>query len=263
MAIRKYAKRFGRAVGKRLRKRYIAPKSGGLRVGKIARDVMYLKSLVNSEKKRFVLSTYDQVVGQIAATSTTTFVEGSYVTDITPNMGQGVTNSTRNGSSIRMCSLNVQLQIKQQSSSQSPLKLKFMWVLNRGITTSAVNFLSTFVQPNPFNTVRDFNSFLNPDNIKNYKIMRTKTVTIPADQLTSALMIKDFRVGFKFKNGHHIRYDGNTSTVTAGQMFLVCLADSGNDQAIAYSGASTGLTQVGASTGANISFVQTLYYYDN
>lgn len=261
--MRKYAKRFGRAVGKRLRKRYIAPKSGGLRVGKIARDVMYLKSLVNSEKKRFSIAVFDQVAGQIAATSATTAVDGFYCADMTPVMGQGVTNSTRNGSSVRVCSINFQCQVKQQSGTLSPKKLKFIWVLNRGITTSTTNFANNYISVNPFNGYRDFNSSINPDFIKNFTILRQKIVTIPADNLTNQLMIKDFRVGFRFKSGHHIRYDGNTSTVNAGQMFLIVLGDSGNTQATGYTGPNNGLTQVGASTGSLINYVNTLYFYDN
>lgn len=259
----KYIKRLGRAVGRRLRKRYIAKKSGGLRVGRLAKDVMYLKSLVNSEKKRFTYSTFDQVVGQIAATSATTAVDGLFVTDLTPNMGQGVTNSTRSGSSIRCCSINFQCQVKQQSSGQSPIRLKFLWVLNKGITTSTTNFANNYILTNGFNGYRDYNSSINPDFIKNFVILRKKSVYIPADNLSSQLQIKDFRVGFKFKQGHHIRYDANTSTVNAGQMFLLVVADSGNSQNIAYTGASNGLTQVGANTGANINFIQTLYFYDN
>lgn len=265
MAWKKYAKRYARkAVRAGIRyakKRYM--RKGNLNVSKIARDVYKLKTIVNSERKRITTNVVEQSVGQINATSASTWVASNYSVDITPSPTEGIQYNGRTGSSIKMSGLHLQFQVKQQSNCQAEMRLKFLIVANKAKPDTASNIATNMLQTNPFNNAIDFNSSLNPDYLADYKVLRTKVVRIAPDNYSGQLMLKDFSIGMKFGLGHHVRFDKDTANVTHGQLLLMVLADSGNMSATAYTGGSAGLTQIGANTGAYVSFINTSYYYDN
>lgn len=228
-------------------------------VPQLTKDVLMLKKMVNAEKKRLSVATSNTAFGQL------NFNTSAYIaTDITPVMSQGTTSNTRNGASIKLSSGYLKFQVYHQSSTTQPVKFKVIIAKVKGIPEPT---MSTFLQqcwvPNQFlsSSIYDFNSQPNPDYFRAYKIIRSKTITVPADQITGVNMIRDFAIPLKFKN-HHIRFNGDTNTVAAGQIVMWVLADCGNIS----SGSASTVTPIavsGTSTGLIMNTNFQWYYYDN
>lgn len=228
-------------------------------VPQLAKDVLMMKKMLNAEKKRIGVATANTAFGQL------NFNSSAYIaSDITPIPAQGITSATRNGASIKLNSAFLKFQVYHQSSTTQPIKFKIMIAKVAGIPESNMNtFFQQCWQPNTFlsSTIYDFHSQPNPDYFRSYKIIKSRTVTVPADQITGVNMIKDISIPLKFKN-HHIRFSADTTTVSAGQLVMWVVADCGNISSgssstvtpIAVSGTSTGLIM-------NTSFMW--YYYDN
>lgn len=228
-------------------------------VPQLTKDVLMMKKMLNAEKKRIGVATSNTSFGQLNYNSS------AYIaTDITPIPAQGVTSATRNGASIKLNSAFLKFQVYHQSSTTQPIKFRIIIAKVAGIPESNMNtFFQQCWQPNTFlsSTIYDFHSQPNPDYFRAYKIIKSRTVTVPADQITGVNMIKDISIPLKFKN-HHIRFNADTTTVSSGQLVMWVVADCGNISSgsastvtpIAVSGTSTGLIM-------NTNFMW--YYYDN
>lgn len=260
--IKKYAKKAVKKVGRIARKRY-APK-GKVNYNRIAKDVMYLKSVLNPEKKTFQLTTTDQGVGQCAGN-----VSSFYVRDITPLPSQGTTSVTRNGNSIRLSTSYFKFQIQQQSANvQSPIRFRFLVVKVLGAPYTGGlggNLVPTMFNANSFITggsIIDYNSDRNTQSFKNFIVLREKRVTLPANAISGQHMVKTLSFGMKYKS-HHVKFTSDGSlAVSDGQLVLIVLADNGNASTGTVS--TLGGTQATAvNTGALLQEDITHYYYDN
>jgi len=228
-------------------------------VPQLTKDVLMMKKMLNAEKKRVGYATSNTTFGQL------NFNSSAYIaTDITPIPSQGLTASTRNGASIKLNSAFLKFQVYHQSSTTQPVRFRIIIAKTRGIPEpNMATFFQQCWAPNLFlsNTIYDYNSQPNPDYFRAYKIIRSKSVTIPADQISGVNMIKDISIPIKFKN-HHVRFNADTTTVSSGQLVMWVVADCGNISSgsastvtpIAVAGTSTGLIM-------NTSFMW--YYYDN
>lgn len=229
-------------------------------IPQMVRDVAMLKSMVNAEKKRFVItSTSAQSIGQVNYNSS-----GYLAVDITPTPSENATQSGRSGSSVKLNSAYMKFQFYHQSSTVHNIKLKMYVVQVLGVqSTGPGTFLGNMFLSNSFvsPSITDFNSQLNPDYFRQYRIIKQKTVSLPPDSVSNAQVIKEVAVPLKFRN-YHVRFNQDTNTVTAGQLFLFILADSGN---ISSSTASTctPIPVAGTSTGCLCNYNLTYYYYDN
>lgn len=232
-------------------------------VPQMARDIIKLKSMINAEKKNIDLYSANslQTVGQLNGNSS-----GFYTLDITPVPTQGTTYSTRNGASIKLSSSFMKFQFYHQTSTVAPVKLKLYIIQTKMTQTNLTTFVQGMFLYNRFlstTNIYDFNSMVNPDYFGLYKILRTKTILIPGDQISGVNMIKDINIAHKWNRtkGHHIRYAGDTNTVLNGQVFLLIFSDSGN-----ISGTASTITPVpiqSATTGINFNYDIKHYYYDN
>lgn len=259
MAYKKYIKSAAKAVGNRLRKRYISKKSKALKVGKIARDVMYLKSVLNPEKKRHNVAGLGQIVGQVYQNS-----NGAYVADVTPNPSVGTGYATRNGSSIKLHSLSMNIQFYDQLNSDSNIKGKILFVQVKGNPQTAGTFFTEMFNPNVFigggGTIIDYNSSFNPDIRPQWKLLRSFNFTHRNDAHSTQKGITTRRVGLKFKN-YHVRFSKDTNSVENGQIIMIILLDNGNSSATAST--LTNIPNQGASTGLVLDYSIDNYYYDN
>jgi hypothetical protein len=227
----------------------------------MAKDILALKSVINSEKKRFTFPSSGPLnFGQVNVNAS-----GHYALDMTPIIGEGVTYSTRNGASIKLSSSFLEFQFYQQTNRSSGMRFKLYFVQVKGAIQTTSTFVSQFLNPNPFvsGTIYDYNSTTNPDYFGQYKIIYTKDVYLKDDSTTSDIIIKDVKIPLKYNKGlgHHIRYNGDTNTVADGQLMLLIVADSGNFA----SGVSSiaNIPIIGGLTGANMNINFTHYYYDN
>lgn len=267
----KYVKRVKKAIRKgagQIKRRYFKGKGFSRpRLSNIVSDVARLKAMVNSEKKRLDITTALQPVGQLNGATGS----GLFITDITPVPGSGSSFQQRTGASIKLHSSHMQFQILQQSAASQGVRLKIQIVQIKGTPfTSLLPFvtqmydLNTFVLNAGSTVIVDYNSQLKPDSFGTYKILREKRVHIPIDPYTGALQIKTFSLGIKYNRGqgHHVRYYGDTTGISDGQIVMFITADSGN---ISSSTASTltGTPVQAVNTGVLMSYDIKHYYYDN
>lgn len=261
----RFVKKAVKKVGAMAKKRYFKGKGySNPKLGQMIQDVRFLKSIVNAEKhKQVYASTSDlgNVVGQVSGNGS-----GHWALDVTPNLTQGVGASNRVGASIKWHASNWRFMFKQQSSAQSAMKIRMSLILVKGVAQSSVsNIISSMYDGNPFvvgATVYDNNAPRNQDNFKNFYVLKSKTYTLRADDYSTQTNIKGINFGHKFRN-HHVKWDGDTSTIVGGQVILLITADSGNCNTVTASTLTNGVVFPAINTGAQFQFIQTHYYYDN
>lgn len=260
-----YAKKVGRFVRRVARKargkvikRYFS-KGYKPKISTISKDIAMLKTMVNAEKKFVITSgTYD--IGQCNINA-----NGYYLQDLTPNIGQGVTQNTKSGASVKWHSCHIDMQVQGQGNNTSGIKIKYYVIRVHGQAVSNVaDVIGKFITSNPFitgGTIYDYGSSRNPDYFKDYSIVATKTVSLPTDTYSGVLQMKRVSLGFRLKN-HHIRWSGDSATVTSGQLILLGVADRGNSHGSTAS-TLTGIPISTNGTGANVRYEVTNYFYDN
>lgn len=254
------------ASARTVRNRYIDRDKGGLRYKKLAKDVMFLKSMINAEKNWIEIIENDSTLGQVNAAAC-----GLFVKDITPLLSTGDTQGTRTGNSIKLHSSFIRAQIRQQSGLGGNFNFRWMICQFRGPPQSARNAVvnsmyrnSTFITAGNSENIIDYNAPRNSDFFWQFKVLRSGRGSIPCDGTTSVSMIKELTVKHRwFKGkGHHIRYDGNTGNVSNGQIVFIMLADTGNVNA-AVPSTVTGIATGVVSSGCSVNFACKHYYYDN
>ncbi|MEO5351376.1 MAG: hypothetical protein H7836_17300 [Magnetococcus sp. YQC-3] len=232
----------------------------------IAKDVALLKEVINSEKKRFrYASSAQQAVSQVSGNAS-----GHWVFDMTPTPVQGASLSQRNGASVKLHSTYAKFQFYQQGSATGPIRLRMYAILVKGDPAPLATVTNEFLAPNQWifnqNTVliRDYNSQRNPDFYGDYKVLGTKNMTIRPDSFSGQTQIRDMVMKLKYNRGkgHHLRWDGDTNTLSGGQLVLLCVADSGN-QSGATASTLNGIPIVGTLTGCVFNYDIQHYYYDN
>lgn len=262
MAIRKYARRVVRKVGNAVKRRYFKGKGYGKpKITQMVKDVAYLKSLVNTEKKSFTQFSASQVVGQVNGNSS-----GHYLLDLTPNIGQGTGFQQRIGNSVKWCSAHLQMFFQNQSAGVKPVRLDIHIVKVIGEPFSTMsNVMGRYIANNPFvsdQVVYDTYSSRETDYFKNFRIIRRKTITINPS-FSGERVVRDINLGFKLKN-HHIKWNADTATIAEGQIFLLITASNGNSSSVtANTSASGGVPTQSVSTGVEYKYNFTHYFIDN
>lgn len=262
----RYAKKAGKYVVKQAKKRYVN-KRGNLKVGRMVKDIAMLKKMVNAEKKRIEMyNGYIEGVSQFVCNSAGTNLDTGYIIkDITPIISQGTTYSTRSGSSVKLHSMQAQFQLNQQANAVSPttISVEFWRVRNQVVTANATT-MGQIYDKNAISFFTDYHSTRNPDHFKDYQLIAKKRVRFEQDSISGIQNIKDFRIPRRLFN-HHVRYAGDSNTVTEGQILLVVRASTGNKGSatatIGFLGSTPPvLTNV---SGINVTMALRYYYYDN
>ena len=242
MAFRKYVKKAVRSAKKFVKKRYgFNKKSKHVKFGRIAKDVMMLKQMVNAEKKRYYITPQNQTVGdittlaplytvflgtaqaytispfsigQVYATSATACVPGWSACDITPYPSQSNPFSGREGSSIKLHSSYMRFQVSQQTSLNAPMKIQGYIVQVKGmpITSSAnlLTYVNNMFLTDPFvigtginsgSGIIDRSSDLDPDFRGQYSVLRKFNLNLPIDTYSGSTQVKEYKVGMKYGRG--------------------------------------------------------------
>lgn len=266
MGIYKKATALGRKAVKAVKKRYQAKpggrkSTGGVRVAKMARDIMYLKSVLNPEKKRFLINQQDLPLAQVNTNG-----DGGFFVDCTPIMGQGVTNSTRNGASIKLHSSMWHFQFTQATNTISRIRgcIEIFSIKGEPYAPASFVFRDERYLVNNFTggLIRDINSQLDPDNYMKGKLVARRYFSLAPDQLTGAKSICDVKIPIKYNKGqgHHIRFEANSNTLQSGQLYCVIRVDRGN---MATSPSSLSVPDIGPETGLRFSYNRQDFFYDN
>ena len=257
MAIKKYIKKTAKKVFRAVKKRYTT-QTGGLRIKQVVKDVAMLKSLVNVEKKSIqTIELGDFTVAQCDGNNS-----GSIFSYICPEISQGNGYNQRSGNEVKLVSMCIKGQVKQQTFQRHPTRLKitvFKIIGQVPAISSLVTYDTKFYELNPLNTLVDFNSSRNVDYFKNFRVLSTKYVTIPAEATSGEQMIKDFSIIMKLN--HHVKWDKDTTTISNGQIVMCITADSGNKSTTVTSTLNVPITAV--STGNIINYYTKFYYVDN
>lgn len=261
MAFKKFVKATFRNYKKKAKKRYIR-KGGAIKVGKIAKDVMTLKKMINAEKKHITTDIENATVGQVNINAS-----GHYIIDVSPAPIQGTGVNNRTGQSIKHHSSYYVFQFKRQVGqailSALRIKIQFVYVVGQPYGT-ITNALGPFLKPNPFidgTSVYDLQSERRPEYFTDFKVLRTKYVYFQQNDQSSQAIIKTVKVGLKMPNNFHVKWQGNTTTQTIGQVFMLITAEHGN-----CGGTNSTLDDITISqlyTGVDFDWYSTHYYYDN
>lgn len=230
-------------------------------------DIQMIKKLINVEKKRIQLA-FANNIGQYANT-----LNSFNILDLSPVISQGDAYNQRNGSSVKLVSYHMDMQLIHQSNTSQPVRGKVYIMLNKGQPILTVGDLQTYYSnifvPNPFITgyggtagatgILDLNSAFNSDFYGRYKIIQSKSFYIQPDNLTSQPIYKTIKLGKKWQ--HHLRWDKNSNTLVNGQILMITLLDSGNAGGV--TSTLTGVPVTQSSTGITQNINLTHYYVDN
>lgn len=259
-----YAKRksgFVKRVGRAIKRRYFKGKGyRNPKLGRMARDVMMLKRLVNAEKKRVNVNTLSGTlsVGQVNGNTS-----GCYYEDMTCAPAVGTAYNQRTGNSIKWQASHFAFQFKHMASTEQKVRLKIQFWRAVAQTTSASAVEGQILTANPFVTggsVYDYYSDRNPDYFKCFRLIRTKYVTLDQDDLTSQAVIKSVVFGIKWN--HHVNWNVSGSN-SEGQVIMSIVADSGNKSTNTTCTLTNGVPVQGTNTGVQFNYNVTHYYTDN
>lgn len=229
---------------------------------KLMQDVARLKGIINSEKFRIETSASGIQIGQVNGNTS-----GHYIADFTPLPNQGDGYNNRQGQSIRWKSSHFSLFLTRQGSNQSACKVKIQLIKIIGEPYSnASNILGKFIEPNRWvtgATVYDTASDRKPEYFKQYRVLRTINVTMPAPQYAAAVANQQKIVNFGLRlPNHHVKWNLNSNTLADGQVICLVTMDTGNCSTTT---ASTALnvTNPAVGTGLVMAWNKVDYYYDN
>lgn len=259
-------KTYKKKIRKAIKKRYTT-KTGGAKVRQMAKDVMYLKSVLNPEKKRQSQNSLadggNLVVGQVLGNA-----DGAFSMVALPTISTGTGIAARTGSSVKLHSSIWQFNFNQMSSGTNPIKLilEFWMITDKPYDTSSEFFLEKY-DVNPFigtPFVRDYNALYDPDNYMKGKCIAKRIITVPGDDLSGQSRQTNLLVPIKYNRGqgHHLRYAGSSDTLSAGQIILTIRANRGNASTAIVS-TMTGIMDGAINTGINLQYNAIHYYYDN
>lgn len=257
---RRAVKRAGvRKIGRRVYKAtgLVNPvKKGKVSSTRLMKDVAMLKRVINSEKKEITSAVTSVAVGQINVNANTAFIEQ----DITPIMSQGITGQTRNGISIKPCSMIIRGQLIQQSGALQGQKIIVEVFMNKSTTISG-SLVAQLYDTNPLTGLYDYNAPRAMDTFKNWVKIASRRFTIGQDNLSGVVGFTDVKLPIRFK-GYHVKFDSNnTNAVTSGQLVMVVRADSGNIGGSAST--NTFIPVTAAGTGSNLNYFIKTWFYDN
>lgn len=222
MAWKKTAKNLIRKGARFAKKRYTT-KKGGVRMGKIAKDVMMLKSVLNPEKK------YKD--SQVITTATNLYPDDPFVS--TFNMGaiaKGDDMNQRNGNSIKLSSIHFTAKIIQNgSASKVRTYYRFYFVQMKGAqpAVSRANICDKFLERSPLDATRtDFTCHRAMEHMTDFKIIGYISGSISSEQISGYNEGKTITLHKKFQK--HVRWD-TSNNIQEGEIYIIGIADRGTD----------------------------------
>jgi len=260
MAIKRFVKRAAKKAGRVVKKRYFKGKGYGRpNLSTMVRDLALVKRSLNVEKKHIQSTITSGInVGQTNGNSDA----GTAMYDITPGITQGVGYSQMTGNSVKLTSMSLKLQIKQQSATQHPMKVKMIIfkVMGQPQTPATIQTGNRLLDLNPITSLTDYNSERNVNYFREYRVIKTKTLYLQPDPVSGEIMLQNYSVIMKMN--HHLKWNNNTTTLADGQICVSFTCDSGNNSATTAS-TNTNIPIQKINSGATIQFFTKYYYVDN
>lgn len=268
MAIGKWVKKKSAQATKSAGKRYgMSYGRKGLRMSKnslskIAKDVMMIKSQLNTEKKFRDTFESDLSVGQVRDNG-----DGFSAFDVTPNITQGVADSQRVGNSIKGTGLVLKFNMIKQDNAEGNRRVRIFVVRSLDASLTPADVHNRILDSNPFVPVKDYNSNLDYTQLKDgrLKIIATKNLyfpqnggdgmTLSAEQITKSVTIP-------VKLNEVLRYSSDGAVFPENIKYhVVMVADNGNAGSITSSVVGTYVTT--SNSGVNYKCHARFWYVDN
>lgn len=252
----KFAKKtFGK--GKRYaKKRYMRKGSGygtGLRLNRLAQDVLTIKRSLNTEKKYITTGLVPTVgVGQCNVNNS-----GKFYQDITPRPVVGTAFNQRIGKSIKVVAMALEYQLVQQTNTVGPRKYTLYVGQTLGQPTGSVT--DELMDVNPITGIVDSMSNRDINFFKKYKILKKQNLYLKDDNISGQAQISTGKCIMKLN--HHVQFDDSTTTITDGQLWWFIVGDSGN--AGTSDSTLTNVAVTGSLTGASFQSYARFWYVDN
>lgn len=251
MAIYRRKYRLRRKVARRRRARQ--PKSFAKKVQQVMRTIQEKKHISYSN------AASPLSVGQVDGLNTA----GYFALDMTPTVSTGTGAGNRIGNEIDILSANLRMQVYQQQLTFCNVKLKYHLIqIPKTNDSSITTIMGQIWANNGFNGIIDYNSPRNIDYMGAFRILRTGYCYLPNDpgSVASQNMIKETRMGFKWKKPLKVKYLNGTNSITTGRIILVIFADSGNKNSA--TACTLNVPVQGVSTGAYFNYQIDYYYQD-
>jgi len=230
MGFTKFTKKASTAV----KKRYGVGKGrGGFKFSKLAKDMEYVKSRLNVEKKFIDTARATASVGQVNQNA-----QGYYAQYLLPGtvISQGPGEGQRNGNSLKMTGLIVKMNMIKQVNADGPRRLKVMIVRSQGnyALTTPSGIVDKLFDTNPLTGVRDYHSNLDYTQMKDgrHKIIASRNVYLKSnssDTSDSVWERETKALSIPVKLNDVWRYENNDSSQPENVTYtIVILADNGN-----------------------------------
>lgn len=250
-----------------------APRKAPKAIGRInVKSLANAVAKINCEKKEWSGYVPGLTVGQIyvpAAGSAPN--SGHYLTNfITPLPNNGNSDTTRVGDEIKITGIHNVFQFSHQANTSQSMKVKMMFIAPRFGISGASLTMDKLLNPNPiiynangavFPIVYDTMCARNMDYIRDFRVLRTKTFTMPGDTASlSQKIVKTVDFSLKFKKPWNIRFD-TAGNLAFGQIYLLVLCESGNtttNTPTSYSGVPV----IDTYSGLNLSYYTKSYFID-
>jgi len=252
---KKYARKIYKATG------LVNPvKRGRLSSTRLAKDVAYLKHIINSEKFRLETKIDNQVVAQCNVNAS-----GHYLIDVTPIPSQGDGYNNRQGNSMKWVSSHYSFFFQKQSALSGNIRgtIEFIQVIGEPFTNPS-NILGRFIEPNRWvdgGTIYDVASDRKPEYFKNFRVIRKINFGFKASDFVGQQLQKVINTGFTLKN-HHVKFNNNSNTISSGQILMLIRTDTGNCSTTSNSTLDN-VSNLAQNTGLFMSHNRIDYYYDN
>jgi len=253
---KKTSKAFGRRYG-------IGKGQGGFKFSQVAKDLAWVKSRLNVEKKIYKGSVQDGDVAQIHNNS-----EGYFAQDITPIIDQGDGVSERNGNSIKLTGFNNKLQFLGQDNCFSTRRLKVHYIKTTDTTSTLGHIIDDVYDINPLTGFRDYFSEFNYTNTKAHRVVMKRNYTVRAssgmDAMSSTNRTKplgDMNISMKMND--ICRFHNNiTQDIQDYRIIMVIFCDTGNTHPNV-AASNNGVMVQNAKSGLEFKHHYRFWYVDN
>jgi hypothetical protein len=196
----------------------------------VDRAILNYKRKVASMDKRFYIAATDLGVAQVSANSS-----GHQAIDVTPTPQQDSSDNGRIGREIQLSKVSVTIQMMPYRPDVFQHEMGFrydLWLV-KGAPISVSQAANFYEQGVSGASAIDTNSIIDRDYTSSMQAVRLSSLRsyMKAPSFLSSSTTESnthASVSKTIKLKHKVKFNGDTQTVTGGQLILVCLADSGN-----------------------------------
>lgn len=258
---------FRKKTTKAVKKRYgIGKGQGGFKFSQVAKDLAWVKSRLNVEKKLYVGAVTSADVGQVDQNNF-----GYYSVDLTPSIFQGDGESQRVGNSLKFTGFNQKIQFIGQRKCFTTRRLKIHFIKTTDTTSSVENIINDVYDQNPLTGLVDYHSERNyANNKKAHRVVMKRNYTVRAssgmdvDTATGAANSRplgDMNISMKMNDVCRFPSDSSNS-IQDYRIIMVIFCDTGNRHP-SNASINTGCLIPGSETGLDLQHHYRFWYVDN